>query len=168
MSFKKVTEALNESATLVVSELGKNLDESNTHASGSLSKSIKYKMFTRGNKIGYDITMNDYYEAVDKGRGPTKNNGNGALRRNIEKWLTYPNVKAKLKGGNDSDFKNPQGLAYVIARKIHEKGTEGNDFFTDVVDDSQFIRRLNNDILDAAMLDAEAVLEEAFSTIQTG
>jgi len=164
MNFKKVTEALNESATLVVSELGKNLDESNTHASGSLSKSIKYKMFTRGNKIGYDITMNDYYEYVDEGRKP----GKRPPIEPIVKWLTYPNVKAKLKGGNDSDFKDPKGLAYVIARKIHEKGTEGNDFFTDVVDDSQFIRRLNNDILDAAMLDAEAVLEEAFSTIQTG
>jgi hypothetical protein len=51
-------------------------------------------------------------------------------------------------------------LAFLIARKIGEKGTKGNNFASDVFDSNKVKVDLPNAILDAVVFDADAVLTE--------
>ena len=77
------------------------------------------------------------FKAYETGRGPTENTtaGSPTLREKLEKWVTSKGITG-----------NPKGLAYIMARKIHEQGTKlfrdgGNKgFLTDFFNES----KLNN------------------------
>ena len=114
---------------LIIQRLADNLDANNTNASGSLKGSITLHLEPNG--LGMFIDPLDYWDAVDEGTRP-----HTPPRSAILKWLSYPNVRDKLKKGkSDAAFgeSEAKSIAYLIQRKIKHYGTEGTNFFTNVV-----------------------------------
>ena len=80
-------------------------------ATGDLLNSIRYEV--NGNSL--TIFGKQYIGALENGRKPTENTGDGTLREKIRRWI---DVK-----GIEPDDISKDSLAYLIARKIHEEGT---------------------------------------------
>lgn len=104
-------------------------------------------------KIGWDNSDVDYAGAVDKGRRA----GDAPPTDKIMKWITDKGIKvpppsklrtSKIKGLKSKTVKKAfkqqseetrrRGLAYVIARRIGQYGTEPTNFYSDVVNDKLF------------------------------
>tara|TARA_R110000868_G_scaffold201242_1_gene448817 strand:- start:5012 stop:5509 length:498 start_codon:yes stop_codon:yes gene_type:complete len=119
---------------LIVQRLGDQLDANNTNASGSLKGSITLHL--KPNGLGMYIDALDYWDAVDEGTRP-----HTPPRSAILKWLSYPNVRDKLKKGkSDAAFgeREANSIAFLIQRKIKREGTKGTNFFTNVVNSGIF------------------------------
>jgi hypothetical protein len=103
MAFTNTSRALRQIGGLVVSRLSQNLKEDNAIASGRLDESIDFRAFSRTNALGVEITMLDYWEAVDKGRKA----GKMPPISKIQEWLNYPNVRDKIRfGQSDAPIKD--------------------------------------------------------------
>jgi hypothetical protein len=61
------------------------------------------------------IYGNDYIQYLQNGRAPTKNGGNGAVKRAIRQWI---DDKGIIPDGISKD-----SLAFLIARRIHQEGS---------------------------------------------
>lgn len=122
----RISETLRNYAGLYVQRLATGLEDKT--ASGELQESIEIRV----RKNGFSISMLDYWVFVDEGRKP---GGMPPLDR-IAQWLTYPRVQDRFTFGREDLFDESkiQGLAYVIGRKIAQKGTKGNQFVTKVVE----------------------------------
>ena len=114
-----VQAVMEEMAIAIRNEYQDNLIRNDRIASGDLLNNIEYEI-TRGD-FTYTIyvKMKDYWYYVENGRKA----GKRPPIQNILDWvkikpvLPRPNSKGKLP--------TPQQLAFLIARKIGEEGTEG-------------------------------------------
>ena len=114
-----VQAVMEEMAIAIRNEYQDNLIRNDRIASGDLLNNIEYEI-TRGD-FTYTIyvKMKDYWYFVENGRKA----GKMPPIDNILNWLRVkpvlprPNAKGKLP--------TPQQLAFLIARKIGEEGTEG-------------------------------------------
>lgn len=114
-----VQAVMEEMAIAIRNEYQDNLIRNDRIASGDLLNNIEYEV-TRGD-FTYTIyvKMKDYWYYVENGRKA----GKMPPIDNILNWLKIkpvlprPNAKGKLP--------TPQQLAFLIARKIGEEGTEG-------------------------------------------
>ena len=114
-----VQAVMEEMAIAIRNEYQDNLIRNDRIASGDLLNNIEYEI-TRGD-FTYTIyvKMKDYWYYVENGRRA----GKWPPIQNILDWikikpvLPRPNAKGKLP--------TPQQLAFLIARKIGEEGTEG-------------------------------------------
>jgi len=146
-----------------VQRLVQGINENNSGASGDLEKSVSFKVKTVSKGLDLDIIMLDYWEYVDGGRPP-------GLRPPIDKikeWLTYPNTKSKLDSTSSLSFTNiaeVSSLAYIIAKKIGEEGTEGTDFATNVFERSLIEKELPDIVLNAVYEDASNAIDELITT----
>ena len=119
---------------LIIQRLADNLDANNTNASGSLKGSITLHL--KPNGLGMFIDALDYWDDVDEGTRP-----HTPPRSAILKWLSYPNVRDKLKKGkSDAAFgeREANSIAFLIQRKIKREGTKGTNFFTNVYNSGIF------------------------------
>jgi hypothetical protein len=64
----------------------------------------------------YTLYGPEWAFTYEYGRGPTINDGDGAVRRNVLQYLTEENIKPK----GDYDLET---VAFFISRKIHEQGS---------------------------------------------
>lgn len=107
-------------------------------ATDALRKSLKFTV--RASKSGYNFSFKSlsYGRFVEYGRGPTKNKGGkGELRANIEKWIKVKGIKPRENGKFvKATPARLKGLAFVISRKIHEKGIEPLYFYRDAINDT--------------------------------
>lgn len=114
-----VQAVMEEMAIAIRNEYQDNLIRNDRIASGDLLNNIEYEI-TRGD-FTYTIyvKMKDYWYYVENGRKA----GKMPPIDNILRWITVkpvlprPNAEGKLP--------TPQQLAFLIARKIGEEGTEG-------------------------------------------
>ena len=114
-----VQAVMEEMAIAIRNEYQDNLIRNDRIASGDLLNNIEYEI-TRGD-FTYTIyvKMKDYWYYVENGRKA----GKMPPIDNILRWITVkpvlprPNAKGKLP--------TPQQLAFLIARKIGEEGTQG-------------------------------------------
>lgn len=143
----RVSEVLRTYAGLYVQRLGTGLEDKT--ASGSLSDSIEFKL----RADGFNVSMLPYWVQVDEGRKA----GKFPPLDKIKEWLTYPRVQDRFTFGREDLFDESKidGLAFVIGRKIAEKGTKGNSFVTKVVE-SDLTDQMVNALADAT---AEDILE---------
>lgn len=158
----------------LVKSLRDNLDRK-IHYDSLLGASIIFESTLFGNKLTFELSMNDYWRWVDSGRGETKQGkGKGkTLRQNlsgISGWIARKPIplhenysyRRKLKSGEEKTYtykyKNSaaanKSLAFLISRKIHKEGFKGNQFYSEIVTDS-LIDKLRTDIRKAARKDVE-------------
>lgn len=154
--FPTVMEILEEFGAEIVRDIGQSIKDKDLIASGNLSKQTSFDIQVNLADQNYQFQLNmaPYYDAVDKGRKA----GKQPPVKDIKKWLQQPNVKSKF-GMEERDLslatlKDYQlnGLAYVIARKIGDKGTKATNFYSAVVTEER-INQLTVDLQEAAAVD---------------
>lgn len=114
-----VQAVMEEMAIAIRNEYQDNLIRNDRIASGDLLNNIEYEV-TRGD-FTYTIyvKMKDYWYYVENGRKAGK-------RPPIQNILDWIKIKPVLPRPNaEGKLPTPQQLAFLIARKIGEEGTEG-------------------------------------------
>ena len=160
-----LTQALRRVGGLTIQRLRQGLVENNSDASGELGKSIGANIKETPKGIDMNIIMLDYWEFVDQGRKP----GKPAPISKIMEWLTYPNVRDKMRGGqSDASFTESEqkSLAFLISRKIGREGTKGTDFATNVFESRLIKQELPDLVADAVFEDANMVINELIANIE--
>lgn len=92
-------------------------------ATGTLLN-FKWDIKNDNNGLKLVFYLPEYWRYIEFSRRPTKNDGNGEVRRKIREWIDMkgiePSVKYDNRGRKYLPTKNQ--LAYLISRKIHAKG----------------------------------------------
>ena len=131
--------------------------DSKTTVKTRLGASIKFEYANLTGGLRFVLKLNDYYDIVDKGRGTGNVSKEG--QDNIMKWAQTRGIvetlrkkdleKRLAKQANNKtnrpkkalkkkDFqKFSKGVAYVISRNIERRGYDGNNWFTDVIEDGR-------------------------------
>lgn len=164
MSLDNTQEAFDAFGDRVIFVAKRNLAIRKANASGDLSNSLGGKVKVSKNSIQIDFTANAYGEFVDGGRGTTSGGGDGSVRKSIEEWIRTKRIRlrdAKTGAFQKMTEANIKGAAFVIARKIHEKGYKGNNFLTDAINDG--IGKLENDVAEKYGLDLATFLDNFFN-----
>lgn len=123
-------EALQALGLEIVAEAKENLRRNRTYASGDLIASGKVQKDKDGSiDAGFFSAESDkgYAAAVEFGRGPTrKASPDGiTLQQSLKAWV---HRKLGIAYGKELD-----SAAFLIARKIHRKGTKAQPFFVPAV-----------------------------------
>lgn len=126
-------------------------------ASGELLNDLDYVIDAGENEWTVSVKIKDYFRYVDEGTEPHFP-PLSAIKRWIEVKPIYPEV--------DDAGKTPtvDQLAFLIARKISEEGTEGRDIWEPTVQEAvdQFEDKLGDAILEDMGSDIERVLLEIY------
>lgn len=111
----------------IVAEAKKNLNQNKTNNTGMLRSSGKVQKVDEGVDAGFfaDDSSEGYASFVEYGRGPTKQAGQIPLRTTLKAWV---HRKLGIPHGKDLE-----SVTYLIARKIHRKGTKAQPFFNPAV-----------------------------------
>ena len=110
----------------LIAQMQNRLRINKTNATSSLSQSIEPQI--KGTQSGYRLTvlMQDYWQYVEEGRKP----GKMPPIKNIYEWIRYKRpIQDKIQQSPDK-IAATKSLAYVIARKIGQKGTKAQPFVT--------------------------------------
>lgn len=124
MVFRRVEKVLSDFAELMLDGYKERLETDGINASGSLSNTLSVNVEQNGVLYEVSFNINKYWRWLEEGRAPTKNNGNGELRRNILQWIRQKPVLPKPFNGK---LPTEEQLAYLISRKIHREGYEGKE-----------------------------------------
>lgn len=109
---KHLQKALQDVGILYVEGVKKQLKEDDLHASGSLAKSISYKVIDGS----VDISMAKYGKAVEEGSSPASGLQTKVSTRfinDIMEWMSFKGIGAG---------KNKKSIANAIARGIKKNG----------------------------------------------
>lgn len=145
--FDNLIEELKIWGELLASEYKDKLANEKINASGKLSNSVQVLFNNRGNLYEVSLQLEEYWKQIEEGRGPTKNSGNGELRRAILEWIR---VKPILPRPYNGKLPTENQLAYLISRKIHNLGYEGR----------QPLKRTLEENRDAIYRDIEIALQK--------
>lgn len=129
-------EGLQKVGLEIVAEAKKNLNQNKTNNTGTLRASGKVQKDKDGVDAGFfaEGSTDGYAAHVEYGRGPTKNAGQIPLRTTLKAWV---HRKLGIPYG-----KELESATYLIARKIHRKGTKAQPFFTPAV--QKFEEKVSN------------------------
>lgn len=121
-------------------ELRNTLSNNGTDASGELSKSIKGIVKKDGKWVIISIRLNEYWKYVENGTKP-----HFPPIDAIKKWITIkPVLPRPLKNGK---LPTTNQLAYLIGRKIAQKGTLPKPFFNPTLNDFDLVGKVYNEVL---------------------
>jgi hypothetical protein len=122
---------------------------------GKLRESLAYALKVSKNSFSLEMIMEDYGEWVDAGRKA----GKGAPPKKILQWVKTKPIKPRDKYGKfvKATPQAYQSLAYLINRKIKEKGIEPTNFFTDPFEKN--FQKLPDEMAAAYALDVEQFLK---------
>ena len=147
---KQIQKELDKFGTEFVTDLRDNLlskERSNTKS--KLSNSIKTLGTTfKDGTFTLKISLNDYYNFVDEGRGKggVSKEGQekigewGASRGYIGKFQKEQVVKGQrqVRKKKLTFEKAKKQFIFLVSRKIRMKGYKGNNFYSEVVEDGRF------------------------------
>lgn len=171
-----IKDLLNEFGKQLVTDTQKSLKSKQRDQSlnSRLSTSIKPTTKFADGALVFNLTMNDYWNAVNSGRGATRNSGDGSLKKNLIRWVKTRKLKveiSKRKQVKATTLKNKklkkvykkqtyeqavEQVAYAIAQKIHKDGYKGNHFFDEVIEDGR-IDKLKSDI--SKLINTEIIID---------
>lgn len=111
----------------MVAEAKKNLNQNKTNNTGALRASGRVQKDKDGVDAGFfsEGSGEGYATFVEYGRGPTKKAGEIPLETTLKAWV---HRKLGIPYGKGLD-----NATFLIARKIHRKGTKAQPFFTPAV-----------------------------------
>ena len=123
IKWTRLTEVLNEFADAFIENARNNLDANQSNASYNL-----YNSFEKVIEVGEDyfkvsISLADYWQYLENGRGP----GKFPPVDKIKEWIEVKPVNpTPLSNGKTPSVEQ---LSFLISRKIANEGTEGKPFF---------------------------------------
>ena len=143
----------------------------------ALSASIKYLIVDSSEGIKLNVYLNDYWEAVDSGRKPA----GVSQDARIDKWIKSRNLIPGFQKSNLEDRIDTQNrlnktnrktkvlkkmkfadavkaMDFLVRRKLKDKGYQGNQFFSSVLEDGRQ-EKLTKDIALAMKKDIEIILK---------
>lgn len=129
--FENVARVLTDFSKLIAEKYKGELSRQDINASNNLSNSVTATFKKDGIEYCACLDLLPYWEQIEYGREPTKNNGNGELRRNILQWIK---VKPVLKRPYNGKLPTDEQLAYLISRKIHTEGYRGKQPLKNVLE----------------------------------
>ncbi len=131
-------------------ELQKNLDADNSNVTNKLRQSVAENLSSgfkvTSGTIFAAISLEHYFEQVDQGRRP----GSFPPPNVIARWIHE-------KGLNREQLITDNQLAFLIGRKIKEKGTKGTRFYSKVINEKT-TKQLEADIIEAMEGDIENII----------
>ena len=123
IKWTRLTEVLNEFADAFIQNARNNLDANQSNATYNL-----YNSFEKVIEVGEDyfkvsISLADYWQYLENGRGP----GKFPPVDKIKEWIEVKPVNiTPLSNGKTPSVEQ---LSFLISRKIANEGTEGKPFF---------------------------------------
>ena len=123
IKWTRLTEVLNEFADAFIQNARNNLDANQSNASYNL-----YNSFEKVIEVGEDyfkvsISLADYWQFLENGRGP----GKFPPVDKIKEWIEVKPINpTPLSNGKTPSVEQ---LSFLIGRKIANEGTEGKPFF---------------------------------------
>lgn len=138
--FENLIECLEYWGERIAAEYKDKLNNEGITASGKLANSVKcLPVDVNGNIYEVSLQLEEYWKAIEEGRKPTENGGNGDLRRAILEWIRVkPVVPRPMANGK---LPTEEQLAFLISRKIHREGYKGRQPLQRTIDE------LRDDIL---------------------
>lgn len=104
-------------------------------SSGKLLNSVKFEVKYFGKYWKFTMLAEDYFEALDKGRGGAKDTSPKFLNSSIYNWVVRKGLtmdgrlsKKKLSQVTNLDAQR-RSLAFLIKRKINRSGFKGYGFY---------------------------------------
>lgn len=133
--FEYLTDTLQLWGEIIAEEYKNKLNNEGISASGKLADSVKSLFSVNGTTYEVSLSLEEYWKNIENGRGPTKNNGDGQLRRSILEWIRVkPVLPTPLENGK---LPTESQLAYLISRKIHTLGYEGKQPLKRTLDENR-------------------------------
>lgn len=131
MEWKHLKAVLDEYGEYIAQQMKANLESDGSNASGELSNSITYVYEREGETLSVCISLLDYWKYLNYGTKPHFPPVNA-----IEKWIEVKRIVPQVRALPDGKTYLPtvRQLAFLIARSISEKGTEGTQFFDKAVE----------------------------------
>lgn len=130
LKLDNLTAVLEQFAIELEAEYKRNLKQNNRIASGKLYNTAKCEV-VKGEYVVV-FHLQDYWKYVEGGRPKTMGGGDGSLRRAILDWIEVKRIlPTPMKNGK---LPTPQQLAYIISKKIHEKGYKGTQDLSKATD----------------------------------
>lgn len=136
IGFKHTIEVLNKYGQLLVEEYKSRLDSENITASSNLKNSVKYILNVNDADIELNLSLAHYWKYVDNGRKAGK-------WPPIDKIIEWIKVKPIIPDNRFGRLPTEKQLAYLIGRKIYEKGIEPKHTLHNSI----------NDIMDTIFMD---------------
>lgn len=152
IKWTRLTEVLNEFADAFIQNARNNLDANQSNASYNL-----YNSFEKVIEVGEDyfkvsISLADYWQYLEKGRGP----GKFPPVDKIKEWIEVKPINpTPLSNGKTPSVEQ---LSFLISRKIANEGTEGKPFFEPAKE--QTIREFEDKINEAVEEDVSNFILE--------
>lgn len=132
-----LTRVMNEFANEIVAQYKDNLSNNDHIASGKLRDSITFNVRMEDDYAAITINLEDYWKYIENGRGP----GRFPPPDKILQWIRVKNILPTEINGK---LPTEKQLAYLIGRKISEKGYKGTEDFKTAKDtvENIFIERM--------------------------
>ena len=147
IEFKHLQEALAQYGDAITDRYKQNLEDSGRRATGNLITSVHTTVNVDGNTFEIILNLQDYYYYVENGRGP----GKFPPINKILEWirvkpiLPRPDINGKLP--------TEEQLAFLIGRKIANKGFEGTNDLEHTLEEVDY-ERIISDALDLDIIEA--------------
>lgn len=118
LRFDNLQAVLNQYGEQLISLYRQKLLQTNTDATGILGNTLNYIVETNEGLFELSLRIQDYWKYVEEGRGP----GKYPPINDIKNWIRVKPVTPTIYNGK---LPTIDQLAYLIARKIHLRGTRG-------------------------------------------
>lgn len=146
IEFKRLQRALADYANDFVEKYKGHLSESDRRATGNLITSINSRVVVDGYEFIVEMELADYYIYVENGTRPHMPPVSKILEWvKVKPVLPYPMANGKMP--------TPEGLAWMIAKKIEREGTEGSHDLEKTFTEMDYWEQRIEDALDEDVLD---------------
>lgn len=142
----------------------------------NLYNSVKFDISNKSGSLIFQLTMADYYGWVDKGRDAGNVSKEG--QKKIQYWIKQKGLnpvkiisemrmEARSKVGTKGIYKPrkkltftkaTEALTFLVSRKLKNKGYEGNNFYSDIINDGR-LEKLKEDIQNELNEEVEILID---------
>lgn len=129
------------------------LQRNGSNASGDLAKSIKGNVKVNGKWVEISVSMEDYWKYVEYGRKPGKFPPIDAIKM----WI---DVKPILPRAINGKLPTKPQLAFLIARKIAQKGIKPKPFLYNTMDKFKLVENLYDVVAEELQKQIQNELDE--------
>lgn len=157
--FPELTRTLEKWGQIIEAKLRDKLNNDQSNASYELNRSLRYEVRIDERVYELGINMADYWKYVNSGR----KTGKMPPLKNIEDWIRIkPIIPFRDYKGR---IPTTRQLAYLIARKIGDKGTKGTEFFNLTID--EIWKEMESDVRGAIERDIQTDTDKALKYLST-